>query len=366
MEDASVGGRATPRYVRANLMTGVTYMIPFVTIAGVFQAVGYTLGNSTTIGGDIGTLSWYLVTVGSIALNAMVPVLGGFVAYAVADRPGFAPGFVLAALVHDPRLVQATATLLGVDTGDAQAGYLGALIVGLLAGVTTEWAKDRNAPSVLRPMLPVLAIPVGVTAVLGPVALILGVPLALTMNSVEALLRGASLPVLVAVGATLGAMMALDLGGPVNKVAYVFAVGLLPELMFRPMAAVMVAGMVPPLGLAASHLLVPSRYPDVDPTQPKAAIVAGLSFVTEGALAYTTQDAGRSSLSCVAGGAVGGAASMALGVTMPAPHGGLLVVPLANRPMAFLGCIALGAATTAVVATVRRPKIDTPRTPQGE
>ncbi|UPV75120.1 PTS fructose transporter subunit IIC [Halorussus limi] len=366
MDEGPVGKRGTLRSVRADLMTGVTYMIPFVTIAGVFQAVGYTLGQSTTIGGDLGTLPWYAVTVGSIALNAMVPVLGGFVAYAVADRPGLAPGFALTAMIQDPRLVQTTGTLLGVNTGDAQAGYLGALVVGLLAGVVTRQAAEWDAPAAIRPLLPVLVVPVGVTALLAPVVLTFGIPLALTMNHVELLLRGASLPVLVLVGGTLGAMMALDLGGPVNKVAYVFAVGLLPELLFRPMAAVMVAGMVPPLGLAASHLLAPSRYSDVDAGQTRAATIAGLSFVTEGALAYTTGTAGRSSPSCVAGGAVGGAASMALGVTMPAPHGGLLVVPLANDPLAFLGCIALGAATTAATETVRRPKIDTPRTPQGE
>ncbi|UPW01197.1 PTS fructose transporter subunit IIC [Halorussus gelatinilyticus] len=366
MDGGPTGKRGTLRSVRADLMTGVTYMIPFVTIAGVFQAVGYTLGGSTAIGGDIGTLPWYSVTVGSIALNAMVPILGGFVAYAVADRPGLAPGFALTALVQDPRLLQQTGELVGVNTGDAQAGYLGALIVGLLVGVVTQRAKSWDAPPEIRPLLSVLVVPVGVTAVLAPVVLTLGVPLALTMNYVEFLLRGASLPVLLVVGATLGAMMAADLGGPVNKVAYVFAVGLLPELLFRPMAAVMVAGMVPPLGMAASHLLAPSRYPDVDGNQSRAAAIAGLSFITEGALAYTTQGPGRSSPACVLGSAVGGAASMGLGVTMPAPHGGILVVPLANDPLAFLGCIALGAATTAATATVRRPKIDTPPTPQGE
>jgi PTS system fructose-specific IIC component len=366
MDEGPVGKRGTLRSVRADLMTGVTYMIPFVTIAGVFLAVGYTFGESTTIGGDLGTLPWYAVTVGSTALTAMVPVLGGFVAYAVADRPGLAPGFVLTALIQDPRLLQTAGTLLGANTGDAKAGYLGALAVGLLAGAVTRQAAEWDAPTAIRPLLPVLVVPVGVTAVLAPVVLTLGVPLALTMNYVEFLLRGASLPVLALFGATLGAMMAADLGGPVNKVAYVFAVGLLPELIFRPMAAVMVAGMVPPLGFAAAHLLAPSRYPDVESGQSRAAAIAGLSFVTEGALAYITRSGGRTSPACLAGGAVGGGASMALGVTMPAPHGGLLVVPLANDPLAFLGCIALGAATTAATATIRRPKIDTARTPQGE
>jgi PTS system fructose-specific IIC component len=324
------------------------------------------LGDSTAIGGNLGTLPWYLVTVGSIALNAMVPILGGFVAYGVADRPGLAPGFVLTALVQDARLVQTTGVLLGVNTGDAQAGYLGALVVGLLAGVTVNWAKDRNVPAAIEPLLPVLVLPVAVTAVLAPVVLLLGVPLALGGAYVEFLLRQASLPVLVAIGGLLGAMMAADTGGPINKVAFVFAVGLLPELLFRPMAAVMVAGMVPPLGLAASHALAPSRYPDAEPDQAKTAVFAGFSFVTEGALAYTTRSASRTTVACVLGSVVGGAASMGLGVTMPAPHGGLLVVPLSNHPVTFLGCVALGAAVTAVTATLRRPKVDTDRTVEGE
>ncbi|WP_158055560.1 PTS fructose transporter subunit IIC [Halorussus halophilus] len=366
MGDGPAGASGTLRRVRTDLMTGVTYMIPFVTVAGVFQAAGYTLGNSTTIGGNLGTLPWYLVTIGTVALSAMVPILGAFVAYGVADRPGLAPGFVLASLVQDARLLQATATLFGVNTGDAQAGYLGALIVGLLAGVTVNWAKELDVPNAIEPLLPVLVLPVTVTALLAPVVLILGVPLALTTNYVEFLLREASLPVMVAFGGVLGAMMAADMGGPLNKVAYVFAVGLLPELLFRPMAAVMVAGMIPPLGLAASHALAPKRYPDADRDQAKTAVVGGFSFVTEGALAYTTTGSSRTTLSCVLGSVVGGAASMGFGVTMPAPHGGLLVVPLSNHPGAFLGCIALGASVTAVVATLRRPRVDTDGTAQGE
>ncbi|MFC4550129.1 MULTISPECIES: PTS fructose transporter subunit IIC [Halorussus] len=366
MEDGLADERGALGRVRADLMTGVTYMIPFVTVAGVFQAAGYTLGASTTIGGNLGTLPWYLVTVGSIALSAMVPVLGGFVAYGVADRPGLAPGFVLAALVQDARLVQTTAVLFGVNTGDAQAGYLGALIVGLLAGVAVNFAKRIDVPATVEPLLPVLVLPVTVTAVLAPVVLVLGVPLALTTNYVEFLLREASLPVMVAFGGLLGAMMAADMGGPLNKVAYVFAVGLLPELLFRPMAAVMVAGMTPPLGLAASHALSPGRYPDADRDQAKTAVVGGLSFVTEGALAYTTGGTSRTTLACVLGSVVGGAASMGLGVTMPAPHGGVLVVPLSNEPVGFLGCVALGAAVTATVATLRRPRVDTDGTAPGE
>lgn len=335
--------------VRTDLLTGVTYMIPFVTIAGVFLAVGYTLGDSTTVGGNVGTLSWYLVTIGSLALSAMVPVLGGFVAYGVADRPGLAPGFVLTALVQDARLLQVTGMALGVDTGDAQAGYIGALAVGLLAGGVTAWAKDRNPPAALEPLVPVLLLPVGVTALLAPVVLLVGVPVALASAALETFLRNASGASLVLVGIVLGSMMAVDLGGPINKVAYVFAIGLLPQLVFEPMAAVMVAGMAPPVGFAAAYALAP-RYFSTDRDDARAALVSGFAFVTEGAVPFVARGPGALRFASVTGGAVAGGAVMAFGVTMPAPHGGLLVLPLANEPWTFLGCLSLGAVTTAVTA----------------
>lgn len=340
---------------REHLLTGVTYMIPFVTIAGVFLALGYTLGDSTTIGGNEGTIPWYLVTVGSLALGAMVPILGGFVAYGVADRPGLAPGFVLTALVTDARLIRSTGTLLGINTGDAEAGYIGALVVGLLAGFAARWATNREFPPAFRPLVSVLAIPVAVTGLLAPLVLVLGVPIALGASVIETFVRNATGMPLLAFGAVLGAMMAADLGGPINKVAYVFAVGLLPELLFTPMAAVMIAGMVPPIGFGIAHLLVPSRFPDVERQQARAAVIAGCSFVTEGALVYTADRGGRFDLSCVIGAAAAGAAAMSLGVSVPAPHGGVLVVPLTNSPANFLGSLSIGVAVTALASVVRGP-----------
>lgn len=344
------------RSTREHLLTGVTYMIPFVTIAGVFLALGYTFGDSTTIGGDVGTIPWYLVTVGSLALGAMVPVLGGFVAYGVADKPGLAPGFVLTALVTDARLVRSTGTLLGVNTGDAEAGYLGALAVGLLAGLVARWATNRQYPAALRPLVSVLVVPVAVTALLAPVVLVLGVPVALGASLIESFVRNATDVPLLLFGAVLGAMMAADLGGPINKVAYVFAVGLLPELLFSPMAAVMVAGMVPPLGFGLAHLLVPGRFPHLDREQARGALVAGCSFVTEGALVYTADRGGRFDPACVLGSATAGAAAMYLGVSVPAPHGGLLVAPLTNAPGGFVGALALGTVVTAAASLVGSPE----------
>ncbi|MFW6017477.1 MAG: fructose-specific PTS transporter subunit EIIC, partial [Halapricum sp.] len=162
-------------------------------------------------------------------------------------------------------------------------------------------------------------------------------------------------------GAILGAMMAFDMGGPVNKVAYVFSVGLIGEQIYGPMAAVMIAGMTPPLGMALSNFLAEHKYPEEMYENAKSATVMGFSFITEGAIPYAASDPGRVIPSLMAGSATAGALSMALGVGMPAPHGGIFVLPLARGggaipgPLAFLGSIAVGAIITAITVTVLKP-----------
>jgi PTS system fructose-specific IIC component len=148
------------------------------------------------------------------------------------------------------------------------------------------------------------------------------------------------------------------MGGPINKVGYVFAVGLITEQIYQPMAAVMIAGMIPPLGLALSNFIAPQKYTTEMYENAKSAIPLGLSFITEGAIPYGAADPLRVIPAIVAGSAVGGATSMALGVSMPAPHGGIFVIPLSNQPFMFLGCIVLGTLVTAVLATVLKPDFD--------
>ncbi|MFC7238006.1 fructose-specific PTS transporter subunit EIIC [Saliphagus sp. GCM10025317] len=341
--------------VRRNVMTGVSFMIPFVTIGGVFFAAAHIAGGAGALERP-GTLAWFLAEIGRAGLAFAVPVLGAYVAYGIADRPALAPGFVLAALVQQGAVVEQAGRIVGIETGQAGAGYLGALGVGLLVGVVVAALARLDVPKAVEPLVPVLLLPVLVTCVLAPVVLfLLAPPLALAMERLTALARDAAGLEALALGAVLGAMMAIDSGGPVNKIAYVFGVTLIPEQIYAPMAAVMIAGMVPPLGLALSNVVAPQKYPWGRYERARPALAMGLSFVTEGVIPYATDDPARVVPSTVLGSATAAATAVWLGVAMPAPHGGVLVVLLANRWLQFLACLAVGTVVTAVVVTALKP-----------
>ncbi|WP_049909652.1 fructose-specific PTS transporter subunit EIIC [Haloarcula japonica] len=351
--------RAHVTSVKEDLMTGVSFMIPFVTIGGIFLAVAYAVGDTQTVFDNTGSAGWFLAQVGNAGLTIMVPILGGYIAYAIADRPGLAPGFLLAYILQQGNVVAEAATVIGISGGEAGAGYLGAIVAGLLAGYVARFFKGLDVPEFIQPMMPVLLIPVATMAVLTPIMLfVLGVPVALANEGLTSFLQSMQGGQAIVVGLILGGMMAFDMGGPVNKVAYVFATGLITEEIYAPMAAVMIGGMIPPIGLALSNFIAPHKYAAEMYENGKSGIVLGLSFITEGAIPYAAADPLRVIPAIVAGSAVGGATSMALGVTMPAPHGGIFVVLLSNRPLAFLGSILLGSLVTAVVATVIKPDFE--------
>ena len=349
--------------VKEDLMTGVSHMIPFVTIGGIFLALAYAsasaFGDVESVFEATGTLGWFLAQVGTAGLTIMVPILGAYIAYAIADRPGLAPGFLLSYIIQQGTVLEAAGNVVGIAGGEAGAGYLGALVAGLLAGYVARWFKQRSVPDVIKPMMPVLIVPVLTMVILSPLVIfVLGVPVAVANAALTSFLEGMQGSQALLVGAILGGMMALDMGGPVNKVAYVFSVGLITEQIYLPMAAVMIGGMIPPLGLALSNFIAPQKYTVEMYENAKSAVPLGLSFITEGAIPYGAADPLRVIPAIVTGSAVGGAASMALGVTMPAPHGGIFVVPLSNQPFAFLGCIALGTLVTAALATALKPDFD--------
>ncbi|MFC7203604.1 fructose PTS transporter subunit IIC [Haloferax namakaokahaiae] len=362
--DAEDAVRSYLTSVKEDLMTGVSFMIPFVTIGGIFLALGYAVASLSNNVQDVfsstGTAGWFLAQIGVAGLTLMVPVLGAYIAYAIADRPGLAPGFILSYIIQQGNVLQAAGDVIGLQGGSAGAGYLGAIVAGFLAGLVARWFKQRDVPEFIAPMMPVLIIPVATTAVLTPIMLfVLGVPISIANASLTGFLsnmQGGSQAVLF--GAIVGAMMAADMGGPINKVAYVFSVGLISEGVTAPMAAVMIAGMVPPIGLALSNFIAPQKYAAEMYENAKSGVLLGFSFITEGAIPYAAADPARVIPSVIAGSAVAGAASMALGVTMPAPHGGIFVVPLSNQPFMFIACILLGSLVTAAIATGIKPDFD--------
>lgn len=300
--------------VYKHLMTGVSYMIPFVVAGGILIALSFVFGIEAFK--QENTLAAHLMTIGgSGAFGFMVPVMAGFIAYSIADRPGIAPGMIG-----------------GFLAGKVGAGFLGGIVAGFFAGYLTAWLnRSIRLPRTLEGLKPVLILPVLSTAVVGlGMIYVLGAPVAAIMKGLQNWLTAMSQGSAVVLGLILGAMMAFDMGGPVNKAAYTFAVGLLGSQVYGPQAAVMAAGMTPPLGLALATWLMPKKFTAEEREAGKAAAVLGLSFITEGAIPFAAADPLRVIPSIMAGSAVAGALSMAFGVQLKAPHGGIFVLPIPN------------------------------------
>ncbi|MBW3605846.1 MAG: fructose-specific PTS transporter subunit EIIC [Actinobacteria bacterium] len=322
--------------VRQWLMTGVSYMLPFVTAGGILIALAFLVGDTVEVVNEdvyeqfsFGALFF---KIGSTAFQMIGPILGGFIAYAMADRPGIAPGIV--------------AGLLANDNG---AGFLGAIIGGLLAGAVVLGLKRVPFPASLRSLLPVLFYPLIATFVVGTIMiLVVGEPIAAATDALTSWLEGMGTANAIVLGVILGLMMAFDMGGPVNKVAYFFGVGLVAESVYAPMAAVMAAGMTPPLGLALATVVRKRLFNVQEQEAGKAAWVMGASFITEGAIPFAAADPIRVIPALMAGSAVAGGLSMAFDATLQAPHGGIFVFPLVGNPFLYVLAIAIGTVVTAV------------------
>ncbi|WP_374974592.1 fructose-specific PTS transporter subunit EIIC [Microbacterium trichothecenolyticum] len=341
------------------LLTGVSYMIPFVAGGGLLIALGFLIGGvnvgdeafsvivdnalwALPAGGLAQYLGSVLFVIGVTSMGFLVSALAGYIAFAIADRPGIAPGFVAGAV----------AVIMN-------AGFIGGIIGGLLAGFVAWWIGRLNAPRWLRGLMPVVIIPLAASIVAsGLMILFLGRPIATLMEGLNAWLTGlAATDAIILVGVILGLMMCFDLGGPVNKVAYAFAVAGLASASaenttpYLIMAAVMAAGMVPPLAMAlASTVLARNMFPPVERENGKAAWLLGAAFISEGAIPFAAADPLRVIPSMMLGGAVTGALSMAFAVESLAPHGGIFVLFAINPIWGFL--IALAAGTVVSALTV--------------
>ncbi|KQX83142.1 fructose-specific PTS transporter subunit EIIC [Streptomyces sp. Root1310] len=339
--------------LRKWLMTGVSYMVPFVAAGGLLIALGFAIG-----GWEINKapsvmehFSWtqvdswgaLLFQIGGVAFGFLIPVLAGYIAYGMADRPGLVPGFVG-----------------GMIASNIAAGFLGGLVAGLLAGGIVLAIQRIKIPPVLRGIMPVVVIPLISSLVVGFLMfVVIGKPIAEAQKAMTDWLAGLSGTNAVLLGVLLGLMMCFDLGGPVNKVAYAFATAGIAvqdpsDSAMKIMAAVMAAGMVPPLGMALATTVRKKLFTPTERENGKAAWVLGASFISEGAIPFAAADPLRVIPASMAGGAVTGALSMAFGTTLRAPHGGIFVVPLIGNPFLYLVAIAAGVCvTTAVVVLLK-------------
>lgn len=362
--DESWGGR-----IRRVLMTGVSYMIPFVAAGGLLIALGFLFGgyevtgpagdivtdntffnlpDPTALGlervpGDSGLMLYIgslLFSLGAAAFGFLVPALAGYIAYAIADRPGIAPGFVMGAIA-----------------GTLNSGFLGGIVGGVLAGVAAHWVASWKVPTWARGLMPVLVIPLLATFISGFImVVVLGRPLASLMSNLADGLNSLQGGSAVVLGIILGLMMAFDMGGPLNKTAYAFATAGLgaaatatdaPEL--KVMAAVMLSGMVPPLALALATVVRPGLFTVPERENGKAAWLMGASFITEGAIPFAAADPLRVIPSIMAGSAVTGAISMGAGVELRAPHGGVFVLFAVDGKLLFLVALVAGVLVSAAL-----------------
>jgi PTS system fructose-specific IIC component len=373
-----VSNVSTGTRIRQWLMTGVSHMIPFVAAGGILIALGFLFG-AVAAGTDgihaydaakmnvpldadgkitgfnllnVGNWAFIIFWLGKAAFAFFVPVLAGYIAYAIADRPGLAPGFVAGAL----------ATGLDGNPLGTGTGFLGAILGGFIAGFVALWISRWPVANWIKPVMPVVVNPLLSSLVTGfAMVLVLKTPISALASGLTSWLAGLSTAGVVVVGIVIGLMMAFDMGGPVNKVAYTFgvtglaaagAVATAPE--FGIMAIVMATGMTPPLGLALATVLRKSLFSESERENGKAAWLLGASFISEGAIPFAAADPARVIPSIMIGSGVTGALVAIFGNELRAPHGGIFVFPLVSSPLTYILAIAIGTAVTALAVIVAK------------
>lgn len=318
-----------------HLLTGVSYMLPIIVAGGLILAISFAFG----LDPEPGSIGDALIQIGGNGAFALiVPVLSGYIAFSIADRPGLAPGLV--------------GGMLAANLG---TGFLGGIISGFLAGYIARWVRDHvNLPQNLEGIKPVLVIPLLSTLAVGLLMVfVFGVPVRALTDGLTAFLENMGQGNAVLLGLILGGMMAVDMGGPINKAAYTFAVGLLASNIDQPMAAVMAAGMTPPLGLALATLIAKRRFAHEEREAGKVASVLGICFITEGAIPFAAKDPLRVIPACIVGSAIAGGLSMLFGCTLRAPHGGVFVLAIPNavgNAGLYIVAIAVGTLVTGLIA----------------
>ena len=337
--------RGEKKGVYKHLMTGVSHMLPLVVAGGLLIAISFMFGIEAFKDENIaGGLPKALMDIGGgAAFHLMIAVFAGYVAFSIADRPGLAVGLIG-----------------GMLATTAGAGILGGIIAGFLAGYVVKGLNDViKLPPSLMSLKPILILPLLGSFIVGLAMIyLINPPVAKIMTALSEWLKSMGDVNAMVLGVIIGTMMCIDMGGPVNKAAYTFSVGMIASQVYTPMAAAMAAGMVPPIGMAIATWLARNKFTANQRDAGKASFVLGLCFISEGALPFVAADPLRVIISSVLGGATAGAISMSLGITLQAPHGGVFVVPFVSEPLMYLAAIAIGSVVTGVIYAVIKPKAE--------
>lgn len=321
--------------LRRHLLTGVSYAIPFIACGGILIACAIAFAPMTASGPDFSNAPRLklILDIGSASLTLMLPVLAGYISYSIAGKPGLLPGF-----------------LGGYLSGQVRAGFLGAILAGLVAGYVVEALKKVPVSRYLRPIMPILVIPILAGGLIGVLMIkVLGVPIALLMDHANRTLMSMSTGNDVVLALILGAMIAFDMGGPVNKTAFFFGAAMIREGNYQIMGACAAAICTPPLGVGLATLLRKKLWSLEEREAGLAAVAMGLIGITEGAIPFAAADPIRVIPSIVAGSAVAAAIAMVGRVGDHAPHGGPIVLPVVDHRVAYVAAIVVGTLVTAIL-----------------
>ncbi|MBU3209732.1 fructose-specific PTS transporter subunit EIIC [Clostridium algidicarnis] len=341
MEKEGVG-----REIYKHLMNGVSHMLPFVIGGGILIALAFLFDDYSIDPSNFGSntpFAEFLMKVGGTSFGFMLPVLAGYIAMSIGDRPALAVGFVG-----------------GMLANEGGSGFLGALLAGFIAGYLVVALKKifSKLPSSLEGIKPVLIYPLLGILLIG-VIIVYGInpPLSALNNGITTILNNMGESSKIVLGAVLGGMMAIDMGGPINKAAYVFGTASLANNQFHFMAAVMIGGMVPPLSIALCTTFFKDRFTKKERQSGLVNYIMGLSFITEGAIPFAAADPLRVIPACVIGSATAGALSMAFGCTLRAPHGGIFVLPVISNPLGYFISLVVGSVIGMIVMAMLKKKV---------
>ena len=347
-ESVPEGSDSIGRTIYKHLMNGVSHMLPFVIGGGILIALAFLFDDYSINPANFGKntpLAAYLKTVGEQAFGMMLPILAGFIAMSIADRPGLAVGLVAGLIA------KTGATFANPAGGDVNAGFLGALFAGFVGGYIVAGLRKlfSRLPKSLEGIKPVLLYPVIGIFLAAVVTTFVNPYMGMINDGLTHFLNGMGGVSRIVLGMILGGMMSIDMGGPFNKAAYVFGTAQLAEGNFEVMAAVMAGGMVPPIAIALCTSFFKKKFTAKERQSGIVNYVMGLSFITEGAIPFAAQDPLRVIPSCIIGSAIAGGLSMAFGCTLRAPHGGIFVLPTIGNPFMYLAAVVVGAAAGCVI-----------------
>lgn len=329
--------------------TGVSFMLPSVVVGGIFLAISLATGKASDSGMNVtNPFMKNLMDMGVSGFAMMIPILSGYIAYSLAGKPALAPAMILGYIANNP-----------IGEQQVKTGFLGAMILGVATGYLVKWIKTWKVPATIRTIMPILIVPVITTFFLGMIYVyIIAVPIGAAMDWLVKVLSDMQGGSAIVLGLIIGAMTAVDMGGPINKTATAFTLALMAEGIYEPNGAHRVAVAIPPLAMALSTFIDRKKYTSEDKDLGISAFFMGLIGITEGAIPFAVKDMKRVLPAIIIGSAVGGALSMMNGVEALVPHGGLIILPVVNGKVWYVISMAIGVLVSVLILHFTKPNIE--------